>query len=567
MDKDIVASALELYDKARYYKQPVEESWKTLATAYMDSFETNSRPQKTKISSKLLFQAVQRFVSKTKRPERRLLTSNIDPLVLEIATDGLNTIQERGGLNDALNTNWGLMSKNALFGTGFLHIMPNLDKSGERLDSYRPILYRQVSLQDVFIDPYATHMRSEGMVQAATKVLIKYTISMDQAKAMFPNSSFSSGVLPMTYEEYDRLDYSDVQRREQSDKVEIGYYFDIGKEKPTYAILVGSTATVVSRKVGDEYPYYLQKDNKEAFIPLIGFKCFPVPEGFYGRGLGHLLYDFLVAQEKLRQLAMYQVEDQVNPVTQLNIMGSPQDFISQMLEVRKQRSIGEKGFIYNYIEEGIPSAQGGLQSLTTQALTQEYERFMQDLTNEVKRCGVPIDDIDRPVSETATATIAEETRATAFVQQVQEQNSDSYKDIDLFTMAIMRDLGDEKSGTLIYTQAKMPGGNELPEEAVTYGALVDLLNTYDFAVDVQGRTGALKTPLVQKAELSELLSLSQGTPIFNKLVGKRLRMAHLGYSDEDLQSIEQAGEVQPQQQEGAGNKESVKALQEALQPV
>ena len=576
MDNAIIADALNLYQKSRDYRQEVETSWRELADQYMECFATDSTSRKTKVKSKLGFQAVQRFVSKTKKPERRFLTSDIDPLALEIAKDGVNTVQERGGLNDALNTNWGIMSKNSWYGTSFLHVMPNTEEDG-MLNDYRPVLYRQANLQDVFIDPFATHMRSEGMVQAATEVFVRYTVSYDQAERMFPNKEFSRGALPMSYDDYNRIDMSASQSKEQQgDKVEIGYYYNIAKKKPIQAILIGATAKIVSKLEGDSYPYFLKKMKGgfvDPFIPLIAFKCFPVPKGFYGRGLGHLLHDLTVIQQKLRELAMKQVEDQVNPVNIMNIQGDPKDFWGQYNEVRHQRAKGEKGFIMNVVQEGgVPSSAGSITSLQTQALTQEYERFMTDIVNEVKRCGIPIDDIDRPVSETATATIAEETRATAFVQQVQEQNSDAYKDIDLFTMAILRDMGDENSETPIYTQAKLQAPQEaqvLPQEAVTYGALVDLLNTYDFAVDVQGRTGALKTDLAQKAELSELMSYAQGTPLLAKLIGKRLRMAHLGYNDEDIQAIEQSvseGQPKPQQQ-GAGNKESVRALQEALQPV
>ena len=595
-----VNSAMQLYERARNIRDTdVEQSWRKIAQKYVDTFDTTGiTEKKTSIKSKLIFQGHQRIITKMKRPDRVFVGEGASSIGLEVVRDGINSVQEAGGLQDAFMANWGAAHRFVLLGDAFILVTPNPDKNDtNKINSKTPVTYKSVPLQNVYVDPFALSMRNEGGVNDCKEVLVVFEMSYDEAKRQFPNAKFRSGCLPMDMNDRDRIDFTNEQESEMEDrKVQIGYYYNIQAEKPVQLIIAGTGADEISRLEGDKYPFYLKKDNNDPFIPLVNFKCFPVPTGFYGRGVGHILYDISIVQEKLRNLAIYQVEDNVNPIAILNILGDSKNFTSQLLQAREARALREKAVILNEIDgDGSPSNSGQIQQLITNPLTQEYERMLNDLIIEVKRCGFPIDDIDRPVSETATATIAEETRATAFVQQIQETNSDSYKDLDLFTMAIIRDTVDPDDETPITTHAKLSTGEMVNDSEhlqemqrlaqkfgmpparqrpVTIGDVSDFLQVHDVSVDVKSRSGALKSSVVERAEIESIFPLIQGTPIANKLISKRLRLAGLGFSEEELAALEQAPVQagQPGQSEGTqvptGAPEAgIGALEQALKAV
>ncbi|TRZ47961.1 MAG: hypothetical protein D4S01_11285 [Dehalococcoidia bacterium] len=147
--------------------------------------------------------------------------------------------------------------------------------------------------------------------------------------------------------------------------------------------------------------------------------------------------------------------------------------------------------------------------------------MQNELTLEVKRCGFPIDEVDRPVTETATATKAELGATTQFVQQIQEINRDNYKDIELITMDIIKKTA--KGSTLpIITKLKnnegMPinspeasmGENGEKLEPITLGDVADALSEYNITVSIDARSGAYKTDTERKMALSEAIQVTGG---------------------------------------------------------
>jgi hypothetical protein len=196
--------------------------------------------------------------------------------------------------------------------------------------------------------------------------------------------------------------------------------------------------------------------------------------------------------------------------------------------------MNEKALIINELRlDGSNSSNGSLSSLRSDPLTGEYERMQAELTTEIKRCGIPLDDIDRPTSETATSTLAEENRATSFVQQIQEQNREPWKNADMYTLFLLRDTVTRKSKFPIITSATLQdgspinfvGGKKVPDNLmINLGKIIDHLDLYTFTVVPQSRSGAHKNPIIEKEEMDTIMPFLGALPedVQRELISQRL---------------------------------------------
>lgn len=539
-----VSQAQILYRKSREVRRTYEDAWDNITEKYNEGFEVTIEGERFRVSSKLLFQAHQRLVNKIKRPERKFLSDGLTDLELEVVRDAVNTVQEAGGIIAALGDDWGAWHKFLLLGDAFVLV-------GAGSSDEVPVEFKTTSLLNVYVDPFANSMNNSTNESTVQDLLMIFEKDYDQgvldAERKGWNTKFNMGNIPVDEDTFDqRFDITQRQRDEQRPrKYQEAHYFNIKAEKPVYVIYGGTGPTILKKFEGDEYPFFM--DGKP-YIPVLNFKCFPSATGFYGWGIGHLLYDLAVVQGKLRNLALDHVQDNVNPINILTTSDKPGEFLNQLLVAREAQAMNEKSVIINSLNQaGQNTNTGSLSVLRTDPLTAEYERMQRDLETEVKRCGIPLDSIDRPVSETATATVAEAASATEFIQQIQEQNNPTYKDLDLMTISILKDTVPTDSEATIITKAELPTGErvnapESPEGTkITLGEVVELLENNKVTVDVKSKSGAHKTPAERRFELNEAIQLAQGTKVAPQLLAEALRIRGFNFSAEDL-----VGEAQPE---------------------
>jgi len=305
-----VIAMLDLYERARDVRRAsvenVEDTWETLVDFYMDtdmisvgnsrrsdnSFEIGEN--QFQVKSKLLFQAHKVIVKDMKRPARRFTADGIGNFELSLVRDGVETIQDKGGLFDALTEDWGTFRRFTALGDSFIRM-----GFGEK-DSDSPIKYSIANLTNVYVDPFATRMRSVTGQGAVGELLVIEEMSYDKAKQLFPNKKFIGGRLPLSRQQFEDWNKTDQQHTEMEDRlVEVGYYYNIQSEEPYFGTFVGENATVVDEAEGsgeNGYPFFMKET---PFIPIIHFKCFPRPTGFYSGGIWSLLYDFALVHQSL----------------------------------------------------------------------------------------------------------------------------------------------------------------------------------------------------------------------------------------------------------------------------
>lgn len=549
MNNDAVRSAINLYEKSRDVRrdQDTEDTWEILTDFYMNQFRVRKKDAGDfEVTSKLLHQAHSKIVKRYERPTRRFVSDNLDRVETEIVRDAVNTVQKRGGLKDILRSNWGADHKFILQGDAFIML-------GKGTSEAKPVTYHNLNLTSVYTDVFATQMVSDGGENDVEEVFIIQDFSYDEAKDQAEINDwdriFSNGRLPTNEDEFLRKNKTFQQKKEQEARItQIGHYYNIQSEEPVYIVVAGSSATVIAEFRGEDYPFFLRG---EPFIPIVNLKFFPVPRGFYGQGL-QLIYDLAIVDEKLRNLALMQVKDNVNPINVVNIQGESKTFLNQVFQARELRAMGEKGWVINEINNlGENTGAGKIDVLTTDPLTQEYERMQNDIVTELKRSGFPLDDLDIPASQLATNTVAQTASLNEFIREIQKQNEAAYRFLDLYTMAIMQDNLTVGSEATIITSVSIEGGElnepETPEEdKLTMGDAVELIEDNDIDVILN---------LNEAAQIDRLLPIIQGTKAFPEFLAKRLRLEGFRIDEADLsppgqeeQQGQVAGEPEPEGQ-------------------
>jgi hypothetical protein len=534
-DKGAMA-ATDLYQRAsnarRYNQINFEDNWKILTDFYNDSMN-GINTEDFEVKSKLLFQGMNKIVRNMKRPARKFLANGMTLEKLEVIKDAVDMVQADGGLYDCMTEDFNLFSRFTALGDCFVMLGYG--------DDNQPVKYTMPSLTSVYVDPTANCIRNKTDIGIAGEVLVIEEMSYDRAKKMYPKKKFYNGRLPMGNiwsKDYNKSEYQRLGGDERI--VEIGHYYNIDAEKPYYCVIAGSGASIIETYEGKSYPFF-SIENK-AFIPLIHFRGLTSPTGFYNYGVWHLLYDFSKLQKELRNMAYKHMKSNINPVGIVNIEGVAEEFLEQWAIAREAQSLGERGFIINEIRGGVSNNSGQLTQLVQAPLTSEYERMLNDLTTEIKRCGIPIDDIDRPSSQKATTTLAEEGARLEFVQDIMERNIESFKEVDLLTIAMIASGVDFNNDKKVVTKVNYADG--VPSQ-YTLGAIADALKNSNIDVDVESRTGAYKSEAFKMMASNELLQLSVGTPFEATVKAEALRLRGLSVSEEEL-----AGGQQEQQQGG-----------------
>ena len=499
------------YQKAIEARREYEQGWLDITEKYIESFEGDSRDSDDfTVKSKLIFQAHNLIVRRMQIPGRKYESDAAPARSTQIIRDGVSTVQDIGGFIEAMTADWAVYHRQVLTGNAPLLISSTGEKDN-------PVMYQPLNLFGCYFDPFALTMRTRNGRNEVKEFLYIEQMSYDEAKQRFPDKSFVGGSLPVG-SSWDRNEaYTDDQIQEMESRVcEVGHYFNIQAKEPIYEVFVGSQAISVLRKSGEEYGYQI---GKKDIIPVVPFKMFSSPKGFYGYGL-QILYDLCIVQERLRNMAFTHMGRNVDAISILNVArGNAGAFMNQLYNARELQKANEYSVILN--ETGDQGGMARMESLTSDPLTSEYERMQNELTLEVKRCGFPIDEVDRPVTETATATKAELGATTQFVQQIQEINRDNYKDIELITMDIIKKTA--KGSTLpIITKLKnnegMPinspeasmGENGEKLEPITLGDVADALSEYNITVSIDARSGAYKTDTERKMALSEAIQVTGG---------------------------------------------------------
>ena len=533
-----------LFQRSEQIRPMREAQWSAIQEMFENGFSVSNPTGTRRIESQLLHQGVRSVVQKMKILDATLHSSTADETTEKVVTDGVSTVLEEGGYVSTMRDKFGVFYKIALFGDAFVRIGADKD------DKY-PIKFQNTSLLAVYIDPFATQMRSPTSEKDVDELVAVYRYSQAEAETLYPALAGKNikGRIPRETTSVTDDEEITVQQdlEQEEDLIEIAHYYSRSQKR--YAIIAGATLYVIEELIGDDYPFI--KD-KQAYIPFLHFMFDPSSEGFYNYGLGHILYRLAVLTRQLDNMGIDYGFQNVDPIRMVNVpKGEKSKFFNKLLLAKEAQANGRQGFVVNeYGVQDRPAGSVSVETFQSQALTTEWERLFQRLDLEIKRMGINLDSVARGSTVTATQIISEEENQDAFVKQVMEQNAGEFKFTWELTIEMIKEYISKNDKTIINstTRVRLPNAT-FDFKGVTMGMLSEELKENDYFVRVNARSGTIPSNVMQLAKLSRSLSiLSPEDPMFNIAREQFLRLndmevgadSLMGGQIQDAQKAEQS---------------------------
>lgn len=532
-----VSMALDLINNSNTSeKQKKDDANRRIAELMFEGFEVSEPNGARKLSSQTLHQAMWRTMSRMKPLDYQIHGSNKPEYLEKIVTQGYGSILKKAKLAETLRDKQGVFWNQILYGDGFFLFNANPNKN-----EIAPLIFRTISSSNLYVDPYATSIRSPGYGRSATEVLVIFSTSWEEACQIYPKlkKDGGPGEIPREINKINReTGQTYEQAFRQDTKTEIAMYFNISKK--IFCVFGGEKCTLLKKEKGEDYPFV--KDN-QPYIPVGQFLAIPQADGFYNRGIGDMLYRISIVSRQLLNMAVGHAEDSVYPITILNApAGEASKLFNNLQNAYRIRATGKKGFVINEYDSLNPNAgRVDAQSLITNSLVNEYQFIYEQLSREVRRCGINLDDLQFGNNVTASQVIAETENADAFIKQIGEYNASEWQ----FLLEIGLDLSKKfiapRNNTPIDSTVKVKitdqGESELSMKmsSFTYGDIVSELKKSNYFVLVNSRSGAYPSGIMEQAQISRIMAVTPpGTAAHYKLMEQLAVVNNRDFSIEDF---------------------------------
>ena len=534
-----------------------------------DGFDVTSPSGNLKISSQMMQQALWRTANKMKPLDFEIHGVGRDESYERIMTAAVSTVMDKGRYVNSMRDKDGVFQKLLLYGDGFIHV--GTDPDG---DQDYPIQFNPISNSNIYVDSYATGVRSGGIGRSANQMCVMFSYSTDTAYEMWPELEKvkANGRIPRDIGMLKELERSYIQTFKLDDLIEVAYFYDLAKRK--YMIFAGSQCYVLEDKEGKDYPFVM---DGEPYIPVLQYLCMPSSEGFWNYGLGHILYRLALIQQRLMNMAINHAEDNTYPITLVNVpQAEAAKFFNKLQLAHEMRAVGKKGYVameYDPSKPGSNSVQA--QSLLTNNLMNEWQIVMEQLTRELTRLGIPIDDVERGANVTASQIMSEEESANAWIKQVMEYNASESKFAVELTMDFIKKFVSKNSKesvqlTTAETIENPKSGKALTASQltqITMGMIASELKEYDYFVIVNSRSGAIPSNIMRQTELQRVMNTTMpGSPAWAKASWETAKLNNVDTKLEDYSmpapaAPQQGGEAQPTASETSPLLTNVRAAQ------
>ena len=495
----------------------IETEWKTIKDEMALCYSTEDKKGVRKLESKLLHLALQKTISKIKMLDWSAHATGVDQDIENIVTQGLINIAEKGGLIEALKI---AMNTMALYGDAFIHIY--IDKGAKY-----PICFKCPDLDRVYIDPAAVAIRNKGGLRTADEIAIVYDSSLDQFEEEFGEFESSKDVaignLPGIDEEGSLTAVNTQDSAVKHNGLQHGYYYK--KSKRAFGVVAGGVATSLVEAMDGDYPF--ERDGKADF-PVVHLKAWRKAEGLYHFALGHLLVGESRRERRMQNWADWNMERNVKGMMMVDVpMGKAGEFWQKIRQAEVSLSQGRNGIVT--MERGIgDNSQLQINKFASDAVSQEWERSNARHDQNIKRIGIPLDETDRSASESATQTLAEETRADLFAQEFMRTNADEFKFLWETVAALHKEFANKNDDTIIelttdVTDIELEDGSFFQAKP-TMGWLKEELDINQYFVVVKELSGMIKSPVRELSEIQTLLPMAQTPALATALVKDAYRV-------------------------------------------
>lgn len=525
--KTIAERAMEVINENQSTWTDYVDSLDRIKDLVRQTFKAEEPVGAKRLGAFLTLQIVLKLTRKTTRPTFTLKSNKAPKEILTALRHAALHWMDVGGYKEVLSDKPGAYKTAYLYGNAPIRI--GLDKT----DDFAPIKFDNVEIDQVYVDANAVAMRTARGSRQVTRMLVIATYDFDQAKIDFPKEKFGTfgkGRLPNSMREFRKLEKKDNQQADAAkNEVEIGFFYDIGGDKPTFATIAPGKPgekpiVVLDEAEGKEYPFKWDNSKKD-YIPVDFLKNIPELEGFWDIGWGHLAYRLdrvdQIMSNKITQHAITSMSDR-------SILNAPSDMggeIMRRIEEADNREArtGESNIVINDMGEPVEVVQMQRSSID-QAKLQVKEMVSQVL----RRFGINLDAIELAPTKTLGQVLEEEERENEVIKAFLEQNTGPFTFFPEATIDIARQFIKESNDNLIptfklpkkeitfdeagevqITEAKTEAGEVIEEEVqdFTYGQAVKWLKEFDdITVEVNTLSGIVKS---DRRELSKAITMLQ----------------------------------------------------------
>lgn len=505
--KDPIVRALDVIVKGFDVQIRQAARARAIQELFQETFIVTDPKGTRKLNSQRLYQALWRTAGRTKPLDFIIQGTDkdgipVDPNQERLVTAGTSTVMTKGGYNSAFRDKQGLAFNFLLYGDAFLQIGTNDDKKSDV-----PIKFHVVSPDNIYVDNFATAMRSTASGASATKLVIIYTYSKESFDEMFPGNEETEGAIQRNNADRELIKDTE-QWMKVENKVEVAYSYDLTTK--TYVVFAGTDSTELECYEGDDYPFWL---NGEAYIPVLQFIGMPSAEGFYNEGIGSMVWKLAVISRELLNMEVNHLQDNTYPIVHMNIpKGEVAEYFNKLKGAYQMRDEGKKGFVAMGYDPNSPNSQRvTAETLLTQNLFNEWDAIFNRLDQEIRRLGINIDELEAGGDKTATEILALEENSNAFVKQVMEYNaSESQLAVDI-TMNMIKEFVAKTNKTPLNLDTKiaLDSGKIVRISRVTLGMIAEELKTNNYWAQINARSGAIPSNNMQRAKINAMLPLMQ----------------------------------------------------------
>lgn len=540
-DNKAVLGALYTISNGRDVKIRRDSKNFLIQQLFEQGFEIRTPTSPRRITSKLLQQAIWRTADRMKPMDFEIYGTGRPEVNRRIVTAGVTTVMDKGNYTRSLRDKEGAFQKMLMWGDGFVHFGANPDPNASF-----PLYYSSISNSNIYVDTYATGMRTGGLGRQVRKCVIIFSMSWATFCQMNPKGKkvAAPGRIPRDVGLLKELERSYLQTNKDYDVIEVAYGYDL--DNMSFVSFAGPTCAVLSEAKGKNYAF-TKGDNKDPYIPVLQFSAIPSTDGFYNHGLGDMLFDIAMFSSQLRNMGYNHIADNTDPFTLLSV---PKDevakFFNSMRAAGEMRAAGKRPIIPMEYDPSNPGAgRIGMEALTTQNMENELISMLGELDKEILRLGINLDDTSYGEGVTKYQIVAEQENQDKFVQQMQEYNASEYQfAVDTAMDSIVKLVSSRDSTYLNLTEVlEGPDGQEIPTDAITLGAVRDELKKYNYFSVVDARSGAQPSNTLEQARIEKLLAVAiPGSAAQSKLLATYagLNGSSLGLKDFMPQQTPQA---------------------------
>ena len=524
-DKDFTR-AMEI----KRYSQPNVDrfvrSARVVTDMHAECYDTSDDPN-TMTNPMIIAQTIDRMVEQLRPLDYILRIPNSTKEERQVARDGISQILDESGFVSCLRDDQrGFLS---LASTGNTIIMV-----GSSDEKETPIKFRCLSISQCYFPTSATQLRSKSGENDANECLIVFEFPLDEVLERFPQAkgNIEYGDLPEQDGEGKWQNAKDNQDRDREKITQVGMYFN--KIKKIHKTFIGRTAWKAEEFKGEKYRWIL---DGRAYLPVIWLRAKKLVGELYGVAIGQQNVKLAREDQRRRNMAFRHVENNVYPTRGVRM--EEDRFGEFMATVDEAALIRAEGG--DPIVRLEPNDPGGIETFGSNPLTQEFERMNADTTEQIKRNGTAIQDVDRPATQTATQTISEERAKTRAAVQIGENNATEYQFVYRLIIDFTRRFTKVTNDTPVATNVKVTlgaaegippeqGQIEAPVGEITLGQVASYFKAHKkIVVQEDSRSGAWETDAFLLAKTTQKLQFGAGTPAEAKL-----RQEALGNLGEDI---------------------------------